>query len=91
MPKYRIHLSVEPHEPYPPADTLPEVEADDPISAAEIFVGQGRYDQNNLPRWARVVTETHENGLPKKAVRVPLEVDRRVLLVSLRRDDDPIF
>jgi hypothetical protein len=91
MPKYRIHLSVEPDEPMPLTVTLPEVEADDPVSAAEILVRQGRYSQTNLARWARVVTENHPNGMPKKAVRVPLDVDSVIPLVSLKRDDDPIF
>jgi len=91
MPPYRIRLSVEHDEPMPRADTLPEVEADDPVSAAGIFIRQGRYSQTNLPRWARVVTEIHPNGMPKKVVRVPLEVDSTIPLVSPKRADETIF
>jgi hypothetical protein len=90
MPAYHIHLAVEAHEPFPPVDTLPEVEALDPISAVEEFIAQGQFSQSNPPQWARVVLNAHPNGVPNQVLRVPLEIDRTILLDSRKRGGERI-
>jgi hypothetical protein len=81
MPSYRIFVTAEPREAFPPLDTLPAVEALDPISAVEELLAT--VPHNRVMRWARVI----ENDQPSRIVRVPLEVDD-VLGVILKRDDE---
>jgi hypothetical protein len=80
MPSYRVFITAGPHEPFPPLDTLPAVEALDPISAVEELLAT--VPQNRPMRWARVI----ENGQSSRIVKVPLEAND-VLGVILKRDD----
>lgn len=73
MPKYRIHFCHEPTDPFPPLDTLPEVEALDPLSAIEELLAQGRHPQDRTLRWARAIVNYHDDGKPRQVLRVGLE------------------
>jgi hypothetical protein len=41
MPTFRVHFAADPHEPFPPLDGLPSIEADDPVSAVRLLVEDG--------------------------------------------------
>lgn len=73
MPRFQVHFAADAHEPFPPLDTLPTIEADDPIAAVQQLVSSGRVPQNRPVAWARVVLSVHENGQPRKVVRVPID------------------
>jgi hypothetical protein len=62
MPSFRVHFATEPHEPFPPLDELPEVEAAEPLDAVHQLVETGRHPQNRPLNWARVVLNTHDDG-----------------------------
>jgi hypothetical protein len=66
---YRVHFTADPNEPIPPVDTLPAIEADDPLTAADLFVAQGVAPS---AKWARVVLSVHANGKPHNVLRVPI-------------------
>jgi hypothetical protein len=78
MPSFRVHFATEPHEPFPPLDELPEVEAAEPLDAVHQLVETGRHPQNRPLNWARVVLNTHDDGKPRQVLRVQVSPARKV-------------
>lgn len=87
MAKYRVHFSALPYEPFPLLDTLAVIDADDPISAVEKLLAEGRVPTDRVMRWARVVLEVYKSSQPTKVVRVPIEIDRDGKVWSRRKAD----
>jgi hypothetical protein len=76
MPLYRVHFVADNSEPFPPLDTLPSVDAADPLAAVEELLRQGRVPQMGIMRWARVVLNVHENGRPRQVLRFAITPER---------------
>lgn len=72
MPLYRVHFSELPYDPLPALETLPVVEADDPLLAAEQLINAGRVPEDRSLQWCRVVIAAHPNGKPKILRRFPI-------------------
>ena len=75
MPLYRVHICADASEPIPLPDTLPAVEAEDPFSAVEKLLADGRYPQTPGIKWARVAVTYHPDGSIRHVVRVPINAD----------------
>lgn len=67
MPLFRVHFCADASEPIP----LPAVEAEDPISAVEKLLADGRYPQTPGIKWARVAVTYHPDGSIRHLPAVP--------------------
>jgi hypothetical protein len=68
MPLFHVHLTAEPPTTYPPLAEMLAVPAASPQAAVESLLASGRIQTPGL-KWACVVTEAHDNGMPKRVLR----------------------
>jgi hypothetical protein len=80
MPIYPYHVSTDRSDPFPSVDNLPTFEADDPMAAVAKLARDGKRPTTGPTFWMRVVTAVHPNGVPHKAISVPLTPEFRVPL-----------
>ena len=72
MPHFRIWITAEQSSPFPPLDTLPEVETESALDAIHKFLKAPRVERKPMPQWARAVLTVHETG--RHVLRVPIHV-----------------
>lgn len=75
MPLYRVHFVADNSEPFPPLDTLPSIDAANPLAAVEELLRDGRVPQTGIMRWARVVLNVHESGRPRQVLRFAIRAE----------------
>jgi hypothetical protein len=81
MPAFPIHFAALPHDPFPPLDTLPTVDVDEPLTAESLadavrrLLASGRGPQTPGVEWARIILSAHANGQPRQVARVPVTPD----------------
>jgi hypothetical protein len=87
MPTYRYLVANERNEPFPPVDTLPIVDADEPMAAVAKLAQDGKLPTTGPPFGVRVVTAVHPNGVPDKVLSVPLTPEFKIPLDWQPPDD----
>ena len=80
MPLFRIQLTDDCRPPFPPLDTLPQVEAETPLEAIEKYLLTPLPEVKPLPKWARVPVSFFEYGPLKQQFRVPVYVHATIPL-----------
>jgi hypothetical protein len=72
MPIYHYQVAFADDQPLTYVANLPTVEAATPFEAVDVLRHEGRLPNSESPIYVRVVTSVHENGMPFKAISVPL-------------------
>ena len=76
---YHYHVTRDKDEPFKTVDTMQTVEADDPFAAVAKLASAGLLPDDGT-FYVRIVTVVHDNGMPSKAVCVPLTVEAKIPL-----------
>jgi hypothetical protein len=72
MPTYHYHVATDRNASFPPVDTLPSVDADDPKAAVTKLARDGKLPTTGPMYWVRIVSAVQPNGVPHEALSVPL-------------------
>ena len=80
MHRFRIWTTAEPSSPFPPLDTLPEVEAETPLEAIEKYLLTPLLETNPHPKWARVPVSYFDDGRVKQQLCVPIHIHATIPL-----------
>jgi hypothetical protein len=90
MPSFPYHIAAEKTDPYPALDKLPTVEAETAWKAVAKLARDGKLPAAGGQFWLRIVLEVHPNGIPAKAMSVPLTPEFEIPLDWDGPDDEPM-
>ena len=72
MPTIHVYFCADRHEPFPPVESLPSIDAEEPLDAVEALLNSGVVPKERYVSWARVVSVVPEDCRPRQILVVPI-------------------